>query len=481
VSDDDVPMGGLAAQDSYDPFAAEQFVNPVVAGAVSNAMAPQQPDNSQVLFNTASPLVNITQGDIDSGIGLGMSFSGGGLGIKAYHGSPHDFDAFDLSKIGTGEGAQAYGHGLYFAESEPTARFYRDNLSDLKPRALEGNPDLTLPSWVAKTVESRNPVAINDMRTDFQGRLADMKRQLADPNVMQPWNIEANIPGIENILKALDHVEAGAKLTPPGRMYEVNINADPSQFLDWDKPLSQQSEQVRSLLQQSAPPQGLAHTGTGNAEVLGGLGQGPSAVDQANRFAGVPSGRVVSQRMGSVVDNSKVGNPVVGLNPVDVVDVLGGQQGAAKMSGHDASMLLSKLPVHGGNNVSLGVGRAGSPKGSVASGAAEGFGVHGDVIGMSAKGFPALSADEIKHMTVPQLLERLGSRDAASNALREQGVAGIKYLDQGSRGAGTGSSNYVVFNPSIIDIMKKYGLAGAAPAGMGALAAQDAYQQQGEQ
>jgi hypothetical protein len=30
--------------------------------------------------------------------------------ITAYHGSPHSFDQFDLSKIGTGEGAQAYGH-----------------------------------------------------------------------------------------------------------------------------------------------------------------------------------------------------------------------------------------------------------------------------------------------------------------------------------------------------------------------------------
>lgn len=47
-------------------------------------------------------------------------------GIIAYHGSPHSFDKFDLSKIGTGEGAQAYGHGLYFAESEPVARSYRD-------------------------------------------------------------------------------------------------------------------------------------------------------------------------------------------------------------------------------------------------------------------------------------------------------------------------------------------------------------------
>ena len=41
-----------------------------------------------------------------------------------WHGSPHKFDKFDSSKIGTGEGAQAYGHGLYLAESPDVARTY---------------------------------------------------------------------------------------------------------------------------------------------------------------------------------------------------------------------------------------------------------------------------------------------------------------------------------------------------------------------
>ena len=49
--------------------------------------------------------------------------------IRAYHGSPYSFDKFDLSKIGSGEGAQAFGHGLYLAEAEPTAKYYRDTLS----------------------------------------------------------------------------------------------------------------------------------------------------------------------------------------------------------------------------------------------------------------------------------------------------------------------------------------------------------------
>lgn len=45
-------------------------------------------------------------------------------GAIVYHGSPHKFDRFDSSKIGTGEGAQAYGHGLYFADNPDVAATY---------------------------------------------------------------------------------------------------------------------------------------------------------------------------------------------------------------------------------------------------------------------------------------------------------------------------------------------------------------------
>src|SRR5512139_1797003 len=45
-------------------------------------------------------------------------------GAIVWHGSPHKFDKFDSSKIGTGEGAQAYGHGLYLAESPEVATQY---------------------------------------------------------------------------------------------------------------------------------------------------------------------------------------------------------------------------------------------------------------------------------------------------------------------------------------------------------------------
>jgi hypothetical protein len=45
--------------------------------------------------------------------------------IDVYHGSPHRFEEFDASKIGTGEGAQAYGHGIYLAESPKVAEGYK--------------------------------------------------------------------------------------------------------------------------------------------------------------------------------------------------------------------------------------------------------------------------------------------------------------------------------------------------------------------
>ena len=47
----------------------------------------------------------------------------------AWHGSPYDFDKFDLGAIGTGEGAQAHGWGLYFAKKKTVSKNYQKVLS----------------------------------------------------------------------------------------------------------------------------------------------------------------------------------------------------------------------------------------------------------------------------------------------------------------------------------------------------------------
>jgi len=61
-------------------------------------------------------------------------------------------------------------------------------------------------------------------------------------------------------------------------------------------------------------------------------------------------------------------------------------------------------------------------------------------------------------------LSGIGGVKEASEAFRQAGIPGIKYLDQVSRGAGKGSRNYVVFDDKLVDIVKKYGL---IPLGMG--------------
>lgn len=48
---------------------------------------------------------------------------------SAWHGTPHDFAEFLLSAIGTGEGAQAHGWGLYFAQNRRTSEWYKKRLA----------------------------------------------------------------------------------------------------------------------------------------------------------------------------------------------------------------------------------------------------------------------------------------------------------------------------------------------------------------
>ena len=72
--------------------------------------------------------------DVRTTINKAVNFS-----VSAWHGSPHFFDRFSTKNIGTGEGAQAFGWGLYFTDIESIAKHY----ASLKVNAFKGN---TIPS-----------------------------------------------------------------------------------------------------------------------------------------------------------------------------------------------------------------------------------------------------------------------------------------------------------------------------------------------
>lgn len=150
--------------------------------------------------------------------------------ITAYHGSPHDFDQFDTSKIGTGEGNQSYGHGLYFAEAEPTARHYQELLSS-------GNPTL---SGRVKSVLAEHNGDENAAKGYIQQAI-DYHTSKGNSGSRAFW---------QNALDQFDDLKNYNK----GHMYEVHIDAHPDHFLNWDKPLSEQHPNVQKFLSKSPYP-----------------------------------------------------------------------------------------------------------------------------------------------------------------------------------------------------------------------------------
>ena len=311
-------------------------------------------------------------------------------GIKAYQGSPHDFPAERLvryqdgrteylvgrpdvlpdvphgaevmkdfplgrqrsDKIGTGEGAQAYGHGLYFADKQSTAASYkqagvhdpRDAMS-LVMNELKAHPgnDLELADTARHALSQRQELAALAQDDDAIRHVVTVVRGQEPGGTVSNAAIQS-YRALDNRMDAL----------PKGRMYEVNIKADPDAFLDWDKPM--------------------------DADQLERFGAKLDSVD--------PDMRRTVDRLGESMRRHGIQGP----SGQEIVEQFGGVTGA------NARNLTSTL--------------------------------------------------------------------------REAGIPGIKYLDQGSRAAGEGSRNYVVFDDSIIDILKKYGLLPAA-VGTGAVMSQE--------
>jgi len=166
--------------------------------------------------------------------------------IQAFHGTPHDFDRFRLDKIGSGEGAQVYGRGLYFAESEDIARWYRDSVAD---KHEDRNYTYDRTNWRdVLRVEIRS--AGGDRQKAIKA-LEDewVKWGYANPqNSLQRYRAEAMGEAISKLKNP--NFDLSRFAPPPRRLYEVRIDIDPDQqVLDWDAPLSEQSSAVRALAQ----------------------------------------------------------------------------------------------------------------------------------------------------------------------------------------------------------------------------------------
>jgi hypothetical protein len=155
--------------------------------------------------------------------------------IRAFHGSPHDFDRFSLDKIGTGEGAQFYGRGLYFAESEVVARTYKATLSGTER---------------SERIRLHDP---HDAALYYMERARwDKDRALADIDaILERGKLERGDGDPDLSLMEIRRIVSDETASIPrstGRLYEVSLDVDESELLDWDAPMSAQSDVVKAAL-----------------------------------------------------------------------------------------------------------------------------------------------------------------------------------------------------------------------------------------
>jgi len=168
-----------------------------------------------------------------------MRRSGGLAELTAYHGTPHRFAAternplgeFRASQIGTGEGAQVYGHGLYLAEHPNTAKGYRVALSKDKFITNNGffDPD---------ELQHLN-IRVATRKGDLDKAIEEAKKY-AQPNPDYPEAAARASRDLER-LKALK--ASGGIRKNEGSFYHVDL-PDPmiDKMLHWDRPLSEQPE-----------------------------------------------------------------------------------------------------------------------------------------------------------------------------------------------------------------------------------------------
>lgn len=220
------------------------------------------------------------------------------LGHTVYHGSPHKFDGFDASKIGTGEGAQAYGHGVYLAERPGVAKSYAENLADRQDPRGEVNA-------LFFTAKSRDELTKAVAENPVLGPLVKQEPQFLRDILEYHAGQNADGTVSDAALRAAKRLDAQLP-KPKGNFYTVDLPDEwLPKMLDWDKPLSQQPEEVRKAiaprveqLRQAAPryvpddPSGewlyRAMKPQGGLDVMDWNKGGPRSASTALRDAGIP-------------------------------------------------------------------------------------------------------------------------------------------------------------------------------------------------
>lgn len=346
----------------------------------------------------------------------------GGFEETAYHGSPHEFDRFSLNHIGSGEGHQAFGWGLYFAGRKEIAEFYKRTLS----RAYLAFDGAKIPEWMVGPLSGENMQKTEEvMAKSPPERPPEVPEdEWRGMSVLVPYSVRFTMINLhdkvrhdggdpvarlkvyretalnqykgqkgrgENTAESASRIAAAdwlmsrvARVNPP-RLYQVDI-PEAGEMLDWDERLSKQPESVKDALRKVAP------------DLI--FDSGAKSVWQEEPETDTTRRAWRNQFGWLIVDWG---------GHLSVISPGGSSNFKESKTLADAKGTVEALRKHYGDSM------------------------------VAKEAYWLLSS-------------RMGSDRAASEALRAAGIPGHRFLDATSRNNGTGSHNYVIYDEDRVRI-----------------------------
>jgi hypothetical protein len=253
-------LGGLLESSKLPPVIPEAAM---LASIPRQAVAAQAERAGMAAERAVAPVVERTMQRGGVGAGLLGDLSRGSVSpLDVYHGTPHTLPPtprnplgeFDASKIGTGEGAQSFGYGIYTAENPAVAKEYQfmeRNWFDTSKAKYKGK---SINSWyeqAQKDQERAFRTKDKSLEQDATARLAywenimthnhpeNVLRQFTDPEY--GWDAATNYA------KSID-LSKFKGVPTPGNLYKVDLPDEKiATMLDWDKPMAEQRNLIEKM------------------------------------------------------------------------------------------------------------------------------------------------------------------------------------------------------------------------------------------
>jgi hypothetical protein len=294
---------------------------PILPEAMALGSIPRQAYLAQAerkgmdLERAVAPAVERTlnRGGFPAGLLQGMS-RGTVSPLDVYHGTPYTLPPtarnplgeFDASKIGTGEGAQSYGYGIYTAENPAVGKGYQialapekrmTSLTDRAKLVRVGdktiNPD-TFDIDISQELIDAAKLGKNEF-INFANQRKSRWQQLAnDESYKYKTYAQDKLIEYNNLIK--EAKKSSVSYTGGGNLYKADLPDEMiPKMLDYDAPMSEQSTAVQKILLPYQKEIGGSF-GTGEQTLkaiaferrMKGLDDSPAAVAKQLREMGIP-------------------------------------------------------------------------------------------------------------------------------------------------------------------------------------------------